>query len=332
MAREPHVLIVSTKLDLETDVVVRSLGKRGIWCTRLNTEDLPFEATLTTSFAMRGGPPSVLYCSPGVPSASLDGVTSIWHRRVRVPQPPAEMGAGVYDFCLRESRAALLGALLTRFAPIMSPPKNIWAAEQKPFQLAAARASSLVTPETVISNDPAQIRAAFVRFEGKMVAKPVRTGFVDYGDEQHAIYTSQVLEEHLADLESARWSPAIYQPLIDKQSDVRVTVVGDKLFAAEIDSQQDPSARIDWRRTENSVLPHRPVELPPAVREGVHRLMSALGLLFGAIDFLRTRDGDWIFLEINPNGQWLWLDDTLDLGISNAVATWLAGESSQVSR
>ena len=157
-----------------------------------------------------------------------------------------------------------------------------------------------------------------------MIAKPVRSGYVDTGDEQFAVYTSQVLESHLDDLSGAQLSPTIFQPLIPKLVDVRATFVGEELFVAEIESQTDAAAMVDWRRTTNPLLPHRRASLPRAVEQASRRLMKRLGLVFGALDFVRTPDNEWIFLEVNPNGQWLWLDDMLELGITDAVADWLA--------
>jgi glutathione synthase/RimK-type ligase-like ATP-grasp enzyme len=52
--------------------------------------------------------------------------------------------------------------------------------------------------------------------------------------------------------------------------------------------------------------------------------MSSLKLTFGAIDLIETLDGNYVFLEVNPSGQWLWIDDKLSLGISDAIAHWLA--------
>jgi glutathione synthase/RimK-type ligase-like ATP-grasp enzyme len=170
----------------------------------------------------------------------------------------------------------------------------------------------------------ALVKAAFSRFKGRMIVKPARSGFVDYGDEQHAVYTTQLLQEHLVNLDSARWSPAIYQELIEKRCDVRVTYVGGLLFVAEIDSQTDLQAKIDWRRTINPELPHHPARLPTVVEDQVRTLMGHLGLEFGALDFIRTLDDDYIFLEVNPNGQWLWLEDLLKFPISAAIADWLA--------
>jgi glutathione synthase/RimK-type ligase-like ATP-grasp enzyme len=135
-----------------------------------------------------------------------------------------------------------------------------------------------------------------------------------------------VLKEHLDEIESARLSPTIYQALIPKRYDVRVTIVGEQVFAAAIDSQSDPAAALDWRLTDNPALPHHTITLPDRLVRQLRHLMDSLGLTFGAIDLIQTPDGEFVFLEVNPSGQWLWLDSMLNLGISEAVATWLIGD------
>ncbi|HEU4384916.1 MAG TPA: hypothetical protein VFR85_15650 [Anaeromyxobacteraceae bacterium] len=319
---QAHVLIISTAVDTATDVVERAIHNMGGRTSRINTEEFPFGATLTTILSS-DAPHSFCLTTEGSGAETLDRVTAGWYRRVRVPVKPPDMHAGVYDFALRESRAALVGMVLAQRVPMMSPPAQVWAAEQKVFQLAQAREAGLSIPPTVVTNDPEEVKAAFSRYRAGIIAKPVRTGFVDYGNEQHAVYTSRVLEEHLDAVETARLSPAIYQPLIEKKCDVRATLVGDELFVAEIDSQTDPAATVDWRKTTNPHLPHRRSELPERVAAGIRSLAARLGLAFGAFDLIRTPRDEYVFLEVNPNGQWLWLDDMLGLDISGAVARWL---------
>jgi glutathione synthase/RimK-type ligase-like ATP-grasp enzyme len=239
------------------------------------------------------------------------------------------MSPGVYDFCIREAHDTLLGMLLSLPVRVMSAPDRIWAAEHKIFQLTKAKSVGLPIPDTVITNDPAEVSQAFNRFHGQMIAKPVKAGLITTNGEQRAIYTSVVLEEHLNQLDDARWSPTIYQPLIPKACDVRVTIVGDRFFVAEIDSQQDPAARVDWRRTDNPKLPHRRSSLPSKLIEGLRSLMATLKLTFGCVDLIRTPTDEYFFLEVNPNGQWLWLDDILGFGISEAIAEWLIEHSPQ---
>ncbi len=157
-----------------------------------------------------------------------------------------------------------------------------------------------------------------------MVAKATRTGCATCNGEDFAVFTSEVLEQHLDALDSAKLSPAIYQALIPKRFDLRVTIVGRKIFAAAIDSQSDLAAQVDWRHTGNPKLPHHRIDLPEPIANQVLLMMDTLQLTFGAVDMIQTMNGEYVFLEVNPSGQWLWLDDMLGLGISDAVADWLA--------
>src|ERR1017187_6025533 len=317
MTNSPNVLIISTKADIATDDVVRCLAAKEIQHYRLNTEDYPFQHTLTHRPGANDEP--WLWCN-GQP---LSTPTSIWYRRLRTPITPEGMDEGIATFCRQETRAALVGSILRQDTRWMSHPANIWQAEYKPYQLDLAARHGLTIPRTLITNDPARIRQAFQEFGG-MIVKPTRTGHVVNAGVEHAIYTSRVLEEHLDDLESARWSPAIYQELIPKRYDVRVTIVGNNCFAASIDSQSDPAALIDWRQTDNPQLPHYRHSLPGAIAEQLFQFMRSLRLTFGAVDLVQTPSGEYVFLEVTPSGRWLWLDDMLSFGISDSIAAWLA--------
>ncbi len=313
------VLVISTKVDLATDAVVECLRARGTTIYRLNTEDYPFQKTLAYYPSADTANEQWLLCNGkpiGVP-------TAIWYRRVRTPETPQGMDEGVATFCREEARAAIIGAVLGRPSKWMSHPQAIWTAEFKPHQLQLASSLGLTIPRTVITNDPERVRLAFHEF-GEMIIKPTRSGHFVKDGSDYSIYTSRILEQHLDDLESARWSPSIYQEHITKKFDIRVTIVGDRCFSAAIDSPSDPEARVDWRRTANPQLPHYPHDLPRPLELQLLKLMRKLGLTFGAIDLVQTPSGDYVFLEVNPSGQWLWIDDMLNLGISNAIAEWLS--------
>jgi glutathione synthase/RimK-type ligase-like ATP-grasp enzyme len=208
----------------------------------------------------------------------------------------------------------------------MSHPAAVWQCEYKPLQLSIAVEAGLAIPRTLISSDPLAIRKAFGDFH-RMAVKPTRTGHLVHEGQEYSIFTSQVLEEHLDQLDSARYSPAIYQELVPKKHDLRITIVGRQVFSAAIDSQSDPAAVIDWRRTANPHLPHHAVTLPDQLQSRLLRFMDLAGLTFGAIDMIETPDNDYVFLEVNPSGQWLWIDDVLGLGISDALADWLGGRT-----
>lgn len=314
------VLIVSTVVDVATDAVIGELSRRDIPFLRINTEDYPFAGELSYR--------------PGVPGRQLFSeralsidIRSIWYRRFRVPARPESMDPGIYDFCVRESRNALLGGVLGRSCRWMSRPDAIWRAEFKPYQLEVAATIGLTFPKTLISNIPNAVRSFFGECEGQMIAKPVRSGHIVQEGVDHAVYTTRIAPEDLHELQDASLSPTIYQELVPKRFDLRVTVVGRKVFAAAIESQTDPDAAIDWRRTSDPKLPHHAFCLPSDIERQLLAFMDALNLQYGAIDLVLTPDGRYVFLEVNPNGQWLWLDDMLSLGISSEIAEWLGRES-----
>lgn len=311
-SRDRTILVISTSIDPATDSVIEALEARGANVTKINTETYPYNQPGSFCFDQLGA------------SFSWTGTRgSIWYRRVRSPEQPTSLPSDVHDYCCNEAKAFLVGSALASPLPIMSDPARVWAAENKILQLYAARQVGFEIPATCITNDPDDIRAFFHASSGNIVVKPLRSGYAEIGGEPHAVFTSRVSADHIDRLATVTPCPSIYQTLIPKDCDIRVTYVAGEVFAAEIDSQSDPDAVVDWRRTANAQLPHRVATLPDKLAALISDLMQNLGLLFGALDFVRTPEGDYVFLEINPNGQWLWLEDRLRFPISTRIADWL---------
>lgn len=310
-----EILIITTVADVATDEVIRHLRSHDSHIIRVNTEDYPFDKSITLDYGLSSTPNLLI-------DGRLVQPHTIWHRRVRSPAKPEGMDAGIYDFCLRENRAGFIGSLLTQSARWLNHPMAVWQAEYKPYQLKVARQVDLAIPKTIISNEPTHILDAYEKFDS-MIVKPARSGHFWQGGEEHSVYTSEVTRSTLASIDQARWTTSIYQERVAKQYDLRVTYVGGRIFAVAIDSQSDPQAAVDWRKTANPALGHSTSELPEEITQRLHKLMQSLNLGFGCIDLVLTPDGKYVFLEVNPSGQWLWLDDQLNLGISNAVADWL---------
>lgn len=113
----------------------------------------------------------------------------------------------------------------------------------------------------------------------------------------------------------------LFQEWIDKRHEVRLTVVGDRFFAVEIHAGSE-AAKVDWR-ADYSSLSYKPAVVPKDVRRRVMAFMAHFGLVFGAFDFIVTPGGDWRFLEVNPNGQWSWIEHKTGVPISRAIADLL---------
>ena len=310
------VLIVTASYDIGAGYVLNAIRKRGTPVFRLNTDHFP--SNVKASFR----PPGEIIFSVDGKAVSGTSVKSVWYRRHVSPELPTDMDGGVRDFCERESRAFLDGVLAALPTERwMSFPQNIARAERKPYQLAIAARLGFTVPHTVITNEPASVLEIAQRH--RLVAKAVSSGYITSPEGNQAIFTSALQPEDFEELNGLALAPVTFQELVDKVCDIRVTVVADEVFAAEILSQERESSRIDWRATDDPHLPHCQHALPTKIASLCRELVTGLGLAFGAIDLALRSDGTYVFLEINPNGEWLWLEDQLGFPISDRIARWL---------
>jgi glutathione synthase/RimK-type ligase-like ATP-grasp enzyme len=157
-----------------------------------------------------------------------------------------------------------------------------------------------------------------------MVVKPLYLGFLDDPGDPQVIYTTVVSQDDMAEIATAAHAPSIYQERLDKRFDVRVTVVGEALFSAGIDASALPRNIPDWRFLPLSELRHFAFPLSPEMKVKCIELVRVLGLDFGAIDLAVDVNGRVHFLEINPNGQWVWIEKILGFPISAAIVDRLA--------
>lgn len=312
---------MTNREDVTADLVVLRLQERGVSYLRFNTEDVlehaqislvpgaPDESTLTLR---RGG-------------VSLAEISAVWFRRpvaaraTHVPDPTAAR------FAVQEGEAALRNLwVLLAHARWVSPADRLREAQPRLHQLAIARACGLEVPPTLVTNDPNRARAFVARYP-VVVAKAIGVGHVADGQRDVALYATRLEREEIdmriGDVASA---PVLLQECIDKCADVRVTVVGERVFATEI--TVPGSSVLDWRSVPYEALRQRPTALPPAIEQGVVQLVRSLGLRFGAIDLARREDGSLVFLEINPNGQWGWIEQELGTPISDAIVDLLAAD------
>ncbi len=304
-----------------------ALRERGADVLRFNTEDLPTKAGLT--YGLRAGKVEGRL-QVGGRSVELGEVRSVWYRRPAEPEPSAEIeDTDERLFAAEESEEALMGMWRLLDCTWVSHPDALSAASYKPAQLRVASEIGLEIPRTLITSDPAEAKKFVEDLGGAAIIKPLRYGVVrETSEYEDVVFTNPVRESDLqGGMESVALCPCFFQEYAAKDVEVRVTVVGREAFAAEIHSQATPEARHDWRRAPAAEVPHLPHDLPPAVADRCVRLVGCLGLNFGAIDLIRTPDGQYVFLEINPNGQWLWVELLTGLPITDALVRLLAGEA-----
>jgi glutathione synthase/RimK-type ligase-like ATP-grasp enzyme len=315
---------VSNTLDPTCDVVVRELRRRGTPFVRLNTDEYPSLIRATVRVVGNRVDRLLTWDNRRRP-ADLGDIRVVWYRRPVPPRAPSDLADGLRKFVRDEAYDFLRGLWYSLDCPWVSPPDSIRKAEHKVFQLAIAARLGLPVPRTLVSNDPEHIRNFFSTCPNGVVAKPVYMGFID--DPPRSVFTTPITATDLDDAESLRISPVIFQERVHKIADVRVTVIGESLFAAEITSDL-PDSIPDWRAADAGKLRYAVHSLPSNVVEQCRALVRELGLEFGAIDLGLTRDGQYAFFEINPNGQWAWLEPETGLPLTATLVDLLQRHAS----
>jgi glutathione synthase/RimK-type ligase-like ATP-grasp enzyme len=315
------VLILTEEQDLHADRVCEELLSRRIPFLRFHTSDFPYPALMTIQECAQRVEGRIVY--NGQEMATTD-IRSVWYRRPGKPTFPQGWAPGVREFAVRETQLALRG--LYEMIPTLwvSQPGAINRAELKIGQLAWARRLGFRIPDTLITNDPAEVRDFYSRHDGQIVGKTLSAGGVDYSDGSTGIiFTTPVTEAHAVDFDRVSVTPCLFQEYISKRIELRVAVFGRRVLAAEIHSQEHELSRHDWRRYQMGIS-WRAHALPPDLSEKCALLVASLGLEFGCLDLIVTPDGEHVFLELNPNGQWAFLEDFAGLPVTDAMVTLLA--------
>lgn len=310
------ILLVTNKRDITSDFIVLELRKRGLSFHRLNTEDLPsavirFRPELGQDWEIESGGEIL----------RLGDVQAAYYRRPGAPEPRATDDPATRDYLTGEWSAvsrSLWNALDGRW---LSSPFAILRAEDKPRQLSLAVSLGFDVPETLISNDFAAA-SPFVS-AGDAIGKPLRHALVERGDAGEVLFTARLNPLTPLDQTAVSLAPVIYQREVRKAYDIRATVIGGRVFAAAIHSQARSETEVDWRSGTRLDIEHEAIELPQPVIEKCLALTRALDLRYGAIDLIADRDGRHWFLEINPNGQWAWIERRTGLPLAEAIVAEL---------
>jgi glutathione synthase/RimK-type ligase-like ATP-grasp enzyme len=246
----------------------------------------------------------------------LNDIRSVWNRRPGVPAPPL----GVPDddnarFARQEWHELLDGLMLSlaSHACIINP-LTAQRAAVKPYQLAIAQRVGLSVPRTLITSDPQHAAQFVAAHKGRVVHKSMRsprTSFVD---------TRRWQETDRNFLDKLELAPTIFQELIEGPVDIRATIIGSEIYAAALLTSQS-RAGLDSRLDLD--VPATPYDLPRDIADRLHALMDALDLTFSTVDLKVDDAGQLHFLELNPQGQFLYIEILTGQPISAAVARYL---------
>lgn len=312
--KDSYVLLLSHRQEsFCTERVAGALQARGAQPLRVNTDDFPTQLALSARLSADHAA-TVLWA--GEPIC----VRAVWLWRLWAAQLDSRLPPQYVEAAQRESAFALRGILdLFAEVPWIDAIDVNYAASNKTRQLRLAQAAGLLIPSTLITSDPAAARTFYHAHGGAVIAK-LQTP-LSYGMQpKDSLPTRLLQQKDLAALDGLVHCPMVLQRYVQKAYELRIAWVDGCAFVGALDGKK---CGVDWRY--ESTATWQTFALPCPIHAALQRLMTALGLRQGAIDMIVTPENEYIFLEVNPNGEWGMLELELDLPIAKALADALLG-------
>lgn len=312
------IVVLTSHDDPTADAVISILDDRRARVVRVDTGDFPMELRLSATTAADGTWTGRLHGAHT--SVELEQVRSVYYRRPTKFRMPAGMSPADEVFAAVEARHSIGGLLATLDVCWVNNPVRQAVAEYKPLQLTTAAQCGLRTPRTLLSNEAGSLAEFVTAVGGPVVCKPL-SGLVFTNGAQMTKPFTTVIDPHTVDPAAFDITANLIQEWVPKAREVRVTAAGRTLISIAI-TAHSPAGHVDWR-ADYDALTYDIISTPPVVAAGIHRYLDTLGLTFGAFDFVITPDDQWVMLECNPAGQWLWLEHETGAPIAAAIADLL---------
>lgn len=317
------ILIITHSKDNESiPRVMKAIADRGETVFRFDTDRFPTEILLDIYY----GENERLILVDNDRKLDLGDVSAVWYRRIAIgARIPTIMDRQMRRASVQESRVTIQGMIASIRGFHLDPVPQIRRAENKQLQIQVARELGLETPRTLTTNNPQAVQQFAGECPQGMVTKML-SSFAIYDEEgqEQVVFTNPVTPDDLESLEGLHFCPMTFQEKIEKKLELRTIVVGRRAFTAAVDSQALEKSRHDWRRQGIALLDAwTHYDLPADVEGKLLALMAEFGLNYGAIDLILTPGDRHVFLEVNPVGEFFWLERCPGLPISDAIADLL---------
>lgn len=310
------ILLLSNKWDITVDFVVNELRKRRLDFLRINTEDIAERgvATYLPEFKIQ----------LQTKNSFIDltkGISTVWCRRlgkIYDDIPKADRpSVGVQQFVTDQWASWIESLDLIQGITWVNHPTNADLFENKIRQLKLAYEHGFLTPKTLITNDPEAVRDWLKTTNAPIISKALFSPLIEEENHDSFIFTNKIETFNHSDDDALRISPCIFQQALLPKIDYRVTVIGERVFAVKIERESGLDVPVDWRTGKDDLL-FIPTDLPNEITAMCRSYVKSAGLIFGAIDLVLS-NGKFYFLEINPSGEWGWLQKPVGLPIAEAL-------------
>ncbi len=311
------VLILTYEDDSHADSVRNHLNKKGIENLTVITEKL------LTDYKINFHSKDLIYTlEDKTRIVELDSSWNIWNRRVMIPERNKGMSKDLQDLIIDECEKTWDGLLMAHKGKVVNRPQNHFYANNKLDQLkfALGNGTGVFVPDTLVTNDPEKLKKFYERYNGNICFKLQKGAIIRTPMGNKVIYTNKVTDEHIKNADLISSNPSLFQEYIDKEFEMRIISTDKTSTGIAIYSQNSEISKIDYRRYDFENVAHKKTNIPDTVKKFCSNMLKHYGLHFGAFDFIHSKDGKYFFLELNPNGQWLWLEEQSGYNLTKEIA------------
>jgi glutathione synthase/RimK-type ligase-like ATP-grasp enzyme len=325
MTKPSSILFLCSSENVQANRIMDKLNNKGARCERINPDTFIKEFYLQVNISSGSCECDIHSRNEKFTNASLD-LDNI--RSVYCPftygfiSDPTVSENEVTEFIQLENEAAIMGTLFSfldnQYCTWVNHPLSSKLASHKIKQLFSAQKIGLKIPETLITNST-KLFKKFHDDKSDIICKAVNAT-PTYNPKR--LIPTRIVDDHMLQFSSSiELTPVQFQECIDKMFDLRVNVIGHKVYATKIESSEI-DGRLDIEKSK-----HSSYELPSDIQKKCIQLCREFGLYFGALDFVVSRDQKYYFLEVNPNGKWGWIEDKTGASLSEAFADLLMSHS-----
>lgn len=311
------ILVLTYGEDPHAKSVWDYLLKKQIDSSIIDTENLPKEYRLTFDSK------SLLYkiCSENE-NFVIDSSWNIWNRRVMNPDVRKIESRSLTDLIFDETEKAWDGLLSSHNGKVVNNPQNNYYANNKIDQIRFASHfnNDIKIPDTIVTNDPEKVKEFYDFHKGNICFKLHKGALIGTDEGGKFVYTNKVKKDDLKNLSLVSNHPCFFQEYIEKDFEVRIVSTDKDSEGIAIYSQEAEISKVDYRRYDFKNVPYKRIEVSNKIKEFCSSMLKNYGLHFGVFDFIKSKKGEDVFLELNPNGQWLWLELKSGYDLTKLVA------------
>jgi glutathione synthase/RimK-type ligase-like ATP-grasp enzyme len=314
-----NVLCITHSADHYTvDIVEKALASQGARMLRFNTDLFGIDGDFSFQLNTRANAVQ----SMRIGTTGFHAIDAVWYRKIWKLGVPPQLSPEYHAVFTKEYRTWMQVFFESiSHVPWLNPMDTDHSIGANKFrQLSMAATAGLVIPDTICTNNPEQVKDFFEKQGGRVIMKLHNALSQSMKGDQPFFPTTVLKEANLQQLSSLRYCPMIFQQQVEKQYELRIAYVNGHFFTGKINTQHLQHGKADWRATSSGEAAWENYELPVVIQTRIDALMRSVDLPFGVIDMIRSASGEYVFLEINPQGEWGMLQRDLGHPIGEQIA------------